>query len=259
MAKDRRERHRQATLDEIVAAARAILAEGGELSLRAVAQRIGMTAPALYRYVESYQDLLRVVAIGIDSAMSAEFLEPARDAHPVDDPAARITAAAVAFRRWALTARNEFSVVFANMDVASLCMDPTLTETTLTKASASGALFNDLLVQIWQKYDTPFPPLNELDDDLVQILRDPIMPDVPLEIPDEMRGLLWVFTQSWAALYGTVTLEVFGHLDPRMIESGVLFRQMFRTQATLLGLADELDRLEPLIVTGLNVTGLRAT
>ncbi len=112
-------------------------------------------------------------------------------------------------------------------------------------------LFNDLLVEIWQKYDTPYPELADLDDDLVEILRDPIMPGAPVEIPDDLRGLLWVFTQSWAALYGTVTLEVFGHIDPRMISTGVLFRQMFRTQAGILGLADELPRLEPLIVAGL--------
>ncbi|KRF12388.1 hypothetical protein ASG90_15565 [Nocardioides sp. Soil797] len=247
-APGRRERQRQATLDEIVDAARAILAHGDELSLRAVAQRMGMTAPALYRYVASYQDLLRVVAIGIDAAMTKERLEPAIAAHPADDPALRIAAGAVAFRRWALECRNEFNVVFANMDVASLCVDPTLAETTLTEASASGALFNDLLVQIWQKYDTPYPALDDLDADLVEILRDPIMPAVSFDLPDELRGLLWVFTRSWAALYGTVTLEVFGHVDPRMIRTGVLFRQMFRDQAVILGLAEELPRLEQLIV-----------
>ncbi|QIX25281.1 helix-turn-helix transcriptional regulator [Nocardioides sp. JQ2195] len=250
-APGRRERQRQATLDEIVDSARAILAEDGELSLRAVAQRMGMTAPALYRYVASYQDLLRVVAIGIDAAMTAEHLQPAVAAHPADDPAMRITAAALAFRRWALASRKEFDVVFTNMDVASLCIDPTLSETTLAEASASGALFNDLLVQIWQKYDSPYPALADLDDDLVEILRDPIMPVTPIEIPDDLRGLLWVFTRSWSALYGTVTLEVFGHVDPRMTTTGVLFRQMFRDQARVLGLADELPRLEPFIVAEL--------
>ena len=47
----RRERQREATYDEIVGASRELLAEGAELSLRAVAGRMGMTAPALYRYV----------------------------------------------------------------------------------------------------------------------------------------------------------------------------------------------------------------
>ena len=47
----RRERQREATYDEIVAVSAQLLAEGADLSLRAVAGRMGMTAPALYRYV----------------------------------------------------------------------------------------------------------------------------------------------------------------------------------------------------------------
>jgi AcrR family transcriptional regulator len=45
----RRERQREATYAEIVSVSRALLADGAELSLRAVAARMGMTAPALYR------------------------------------------------------------------------------------------------------------------------------------------------------------------------------------------------------------------
>ena len=45
----RRERQREATYDEIVSASRDLLADGAELSLRAVAGRMGLTAPALYR------------------------------------------------------------------------------------------------------------------------------------------------------------------------------------------------------------------
>lgn len=242
----RRERQRQATLDEIVEVSRAILRDGGELSLRAVAQRMGMTAPALYRYVDSYQDLLLLVAVGIDTAMTEEVLVPARDRHPADDPAVRIASAAVAFRSWALTSRAEFGVVFANMDVASLCVDPTLAETTLTNLAPSGILFNELLVQIWEKYATPYPALEDLDDDLVEVLRNPIMPG-EIDVPDEMRGLLWVYMRSWAALYGTVTLEVFGHIDPRVIASGAMFRQMFTDQARVLGISDELPRIMELV------------
>ena len=64
----RRERQREATYDEIVRASRDLLAEGAELSLRAVAGRMGMTAPALYRYVANYQELVDLVAFEIDKA-----------------------------------------------------------------------------------------------------------------------------------------------------------------------------------------------
>jgi hypothetical protein len=44
-----------------------------------------------------------------------------------------------------------------------------------------------------------------------------------------------------------VTLEVFGHLDPRLIDSGAVFRAMLEDQAALLGISEEMPRLRPLI------------
>ena len=52
--------------------------------------------------------------------------------------------------------------------------------------------------------------------------------------------------QAWAALYGVVTLEVFGHMDPRIIESGAVFRSMIREWIPRLGMADEYARLDAL-------------
>ncbi len=242
----RRDRQRQQTLDEIVRVARDLLAESQDVTLRSVAQRMGLTAPALYRYVSSYDELLRLVAIGLDTLMTDEVLVPARDSQPDDDPAAQITCAAIAFREWALSRKQEFGLVFANLDVVSVCSDPALSSTLQTEAP-SGVLFTDLLARIWEKTQFPLPAMESLEPELVEVLRNPVMPARTGDIPDEYRGLIWVFMRSWAALYGTVTLEVFGHLDPRVIDSGVLFRQMFEEQAALLGMADDLPRLRILI------------
>ena len=228
---------------------RALLAEGSGLSLRSVAQRMGLTAPALYRYVASYEDLLRTVAVGIDQAMTREFLVPARDSQPADDPAAQITASALAFRRWALSRREEFGVVFANTEIDPVCADESL-----KSELPSGHFFTELLGSLWMKYQFPVPTLDELDPALVEVLRDPAMPMNTADVPDELRGMVWIFIRSWAALYGTVTLEVFGHLDPRIIESGAMFRQMFLDQSALLGLTAELPRLTPLMDAGLRST-----
>ena len=60
-AVSRRDRVRAATTGEIKETARQILvAEGpGAVSLREIAREMGMTAPALYRYFGSHEDLLR--------------------------------------------------------------------------------------------------------------------------------------------------------------------------------------------------------
>jgi hypothetical protein len=66
-------------------------------------------------------------------------------------------------------------------------------------------------------------------------------------VPDEARGLVWVLERSWSRLYGTVTLEVFRHVDPRIVDQAHLFRAMIEDQAEPLGLVDELPRLRALV------------
>ncbi|HSV39363.1 MAG TPA: WHG domain-containing protein [Nocardioidaceae bacterium] len=235
----RRERQRQATLEEIVAAGRDLLREPGGLSLRAVAQQMGITAPALYRYVASYQDLVHLIANDIDIDAASE-LTAARDRYPDDDPAAQIIAASIAFRRWALTKREEFGLVFAN----PLTSHDNPEE---MRDHQVGLVFHHIFIRLWQKYDFPIPALDEIHPSVVATFDDPFIPAKIEDIPEDARGLLWIFMQSWVALYGTVTLEVFGHCDPRVIESGALFYSMLTKQTEVLGMVHELPRLLPMI------------
>ena len=99
--------------------------------------------------------------------------------------------------------------------------------------------------------DNPYPALADLPPDVAAALEDPLLPiDLDL-LPPDGRGLLWVFMSSWAALYGTVTLEVFGHLDPRIIESGAMFAAMVHDQMERLGMDAERERLEALLAAEL--------
>ena len=81
----RRDRVRAATVTEIKDTARRILVGEGidGLSLRAIAREMGMTAPALYRYFPSREDLL-VHLIGDLYDELSDTMEAARDA---EDPA----------------------------------------------------------------------------------------------------------------------------------------------------------------------------
>jgi AcrR family transcriptional regulator len=82
---------------EIVAAARTVLEEGGPeaLSMRAIAERLGIRAPSLYKHVPDKEtlevalvaDALVEVAVAFEAAASA------------DDP---LTSVAAAYRDWAL-------------------------------------------------------------------------------------------------------------------------------------------------------------
>ncbi len=233
-----RAQNRADTMRRIVEASRRLVTGTGEMTLRSVANEVGMTAPALYRYVNSHEDLVRIVAMDIDASAAAEIAK-VRDAQPEDDPAARMVASAVAFRQWALNNREEFSLVFTNLDVS--CIEELQTE------SKTGLLFSELLFQVWARYQFPVPRLDELDPELVEILRDPLVPADLTGVPDDLRPLIWLLERAWAGLYGTVTLEVFGHIDPRIVEKALLFRAMIEDQAVPLGLTEEIPRMRELI------------
>ena len=74
MAPTRRDRMRAATMDEITATARRLLVEQGPdaASLRAIAREMGMTAPGLYRYYGSREELLRHVIATIFRELSGD-------------------------------------------------------------------------------------------------------------------------------------------------------------------------------------------
>jgi AcrR family transcriptional regulator len=237
----RRERQREATYDEITRTARELLAEGAELSLRAVASRMGMTAPALYRYVSSYQELVDLVAFEVDKAATARFAAAA-DELPEDDYAGRLVASATEFRMWALGNQREFGLVFTNPIADANCIRREL----LTQV-ASGHLMTGQMRALWEHNHHPIPALDELPPTVRESVSDPLIPAKVDDLPMEDRGLVWLYQQGWTTLYGVVALEVFGHMDPRIIESGDMFVHVVREFAPKLGLADDVDRLEAMI------------
>jgi AcrR family transcriptional regulator len=70
----------------VVGAARATLEEDGvdHLSLRALARKLGVTAPALYAYVEDRDDLLAAVATDHFESLLDRFAEVPDDTAPLD-------------------------------------------------------------------------------------------------------------------------------------------------------------------------------
>lgn len=235
-APTRRERQRQATFDEIVSTARDLLREHNAIALRAVAQEMGMTAPALYRYVDSHDELLQLVARAIFRDIVDELATAAR-AQPDDDPAAQLVTAAVAFRAWALAHPGEFGLIFANPAMAH------------QKGPDSAGIvfatfFADLYERVWKRYEFAVPAASDLPADVAQLLEAAQQAEaLPCDFPGAPIGLNWVFMRAWSRLYGIVTLEVFGHLEPALIDTGALFRAMMHDNGLDLGLGDDLYRL----------------
>lgn len=252
----RRERQRLATYDEIVAVSRALLARGEEVSLRAVAGEMGMTPPALYRYVDGHAELLalvgRAIFVDVVAAMAA-----ARDGFPDSDPGGQILASAVAFRRWALREPAEFRMVFANTERGA--DDPTCcpvvpgVTTTIEGHESFGLYFAEIFARLWAQGRFPVPTqaelVAELGPQVVAALAEapPEKAQVLGSLPDAGPGVVWIFQRAWVRLYGTVTLEVFGHIHPALADSGAIFAATVRDIAHDLGLDADWDRLGPFL------------
>lgn len=97
----------------IVDAARDLMADGGidALSMRAVAERVGVSATALYRYFDGKQALVdRVVHAAF--ARFGAYLEDAMARHPVGS-LERVRALGEAYVSFALENREYFRVIFS--------------------------------------------------------------------------------------------------------------------------------------------------
>jgi AcrR family transcriptional regulator len=250
-AMSRRERRRLETYDEIVEVSRALLRQGDTLSLRAVAAQMGMTAPALYRYIDSVDELHVLVARDICTDVVAA-MDRARDFYPRDDPAARLAASATMLRCWALANRIEFQMAFANRTLAAASC-PTrrkelglLHEVDDDSPNPFAAHFAGLFIELHSQGLIAVPTPADLDPGLHALVQesagkhgDPFVTALGVE----GLGTLWLFKLAWARLYGVLMVEVFGQVEAELIGSDAVFNTLMRETFASLGLADSWDRL----------------
>ncbi len=99
--------------DAIVRAARAILEADGlsALTMRRVAEEVGVKGPSLYKRVPDREALLRAVADGVIDDLSATLAK----ADATDDPRADLAAAADAYRAFVRRNPNGYMLLFTEL------------------------------------------------------------------------------------------------------------------------------------------------
>ncbi len=106
-----RARYRQQVRDEVQTRAWAQISEAGAsaLSLKAIATQMGMTAPALYRYYGSRDELLTQLILSTYREI-AELVEAAVDVDST--PSGQLTDIAQALRRWAVANPQRYLLLY---------------------------------------------------------------------------------------------------------------------------------------------------
>jgi AcrR family transcriptional regulator len=232
----RRERARADTLREIKQTARRVLVERGVggLALRAVAREMGITAPALYRYFTSREDLVENVVADLYDEL-CDVLETVRDAVEPATPAVQLMEVSRAFRHWATTHHAEFGLLFGSAGQDVLPADVhTRGERPAQRAAARfGAVFAALVARIYLEHGFPVPADEDLDPGLQQQL-EAWCAKLPVALP---LGVMSVFLSCWIRLYGMVCMEVFGHLRFALDDAAPMFEAELRSLGDILGIA----------------------
>ncbi len=205
----RRERLREATQEEIKAVALKQMGEQGTsgLSLRGVAAEMGMSAPALYNYYGSRDELVTALIVDAYSSLGAA-LHTAAASGPTEEYGERCLAAVLAYREWALAHRVEYMLIFGS-PIPGYHAPPEITVPVTQQAFLP-------LVMIFQeaeragKLKIPAEYRQELPPEIVQ----PLMGWAETYNAGQLSlPALHLTLQGWGLIQGLVTLELYNHLD----------------------------------------------
>lgn len=222
-----RERARAATEHDIRRRARMLLAEHGSdaVTLRAIARELGITAPALYRYYSSREDLLGQLCDDICAELS-------EDLSAAFDPASesfldRTFAVCRRFRSWALAHPKEFALVFATPKDRARQPD-----------RFAGVFLGIVAPMLWENpnvEDKVKEPVDLPDLSVQQKSLADAFSSEGIEMPSEALDAeaVYFLMRWWVRLYGHIALEVFGRFPFDLFHADQLF------DSTLHELAEE--------------------
>ncbi len=229
----RREKLREATLVEIRTTARKLLVTKGStaVTINAVARKMGMSGPALYRYYASQAQLIE--------ALRADFYREliAKMRHAGESRAGtagcRLLAICRALRGWAVAHPAEFRWLFASPapPLEERRCDPS----TSGSGQAFGLVFLEQVVEIWQTRRFPIPSLEDMDPSIAGQLRA-YSEKIGGSLPPEAA---YIFLSCWMRLYGLLCMEVLGQISFAYSDLEPVFEECLQELCRLLDIPYE--------------------
>ena len=233
-ARTARERVREEMTAEILAVARAHLADAGAaaLSLRSVARDLELAPSALYRYFDGRDALLSALIMAAYESLAVEAEEAADRAH--DDGSAtdaeRWLEVPRAMRRWAIERPHEWGLIFGTpvpgYEAPEGTVEPYARVATALARPVVEAKAADRL-----RIDAP--PAGAAGADELRRAVAPVAEGLALDMPAPMVAR---FVQAWTTLVGIISLEIFGHWRNTILDPEAFFEATMRDLAEHIGL-----------------------
>lgn len=231
-ATDRRLRQREATRAEIRQTARRLLVESGPeaMSVSAVARRMGLSGPAIYRYYDSHEALVGAVVADLFAEVT-EALERARDAHDPSLPGERLLAMSRGLRAWAAGRTVEFRLLFAApVHEANRRSD--------SERQRAGEQFDQVFLReieaLWAERPFPVPDLDALEP----ALRSQVLAYTERKRTTLPPAAVQVFLTCWTRLYGLLVMEALDQLAFAYTDTEPVFEACLDDLSAMLGIAE---------------------
>jgi AcrR family transcriptional regulator len=230
MAAGVRARRRDDITAQVLEIGRRHLAEHGAaaLSLRAVTRDLGMVSSAVYRYVANRDELLTLLVLDAYTELG-----DAVDATLASVPRAawerKLLLVAEAVREWALREPARYALLYGSPVPGYEAPEVTVEPGTRVIRLLVGLVSEGVAVGEIRNGPSPTPLSRALRADLTRV-RSELGVDVD-------QAVLARAVLLWSALFGAVSLEVFGQFgEDTFLEPGLLFEHQMRLAiATLRG------------------------
>jgi AcrR family transcriptional regulator len=223
------------TAGNIKDGARQLMDEMGTqgLSLREIARRLGVTAPAIYNYFPRLDDLITALIVDAyrDLADALSTAGQRAGARVSADPGKRLLAVLRTYRAWALEHPTEFTLIYGNPIPGYQAPE----EQTRPEAVRGFAVILDLLLEAHSQgrlpgraNPLPMPPTLK-----VGILS---APEGQTPYPSEV---VYLGVMGWYHIHGMIMLELFEHNTSLVSDTGLFYEFEIQNLLARLGLLTE--------------------
>lgn len=232
MAGETRRAARARITADLMAAARRQLAEVGAagLSLREVAREIGMVSSAVYRYVESRDELLTRLIIESYDALGAAAEDASARAEPLGD-LERWVATAHAIRRWSCDHPHEHLLLYGSPVPGYAAPEDTISPATRVTFALVG-IVGDAAVA--GRLVPPAGPPADITPDFAAELAELAATTGPeaLATPETVLAVL----AAWTQMFGLIGFEITNQTRNAVSDHAALFDALVRRLAHQIGL-----------------------
>ena len=209
------EAERLHTIQAIKQVARQQMAQhgAGAISLRGIARTMQMSAPGLYHYFPTFDDLITAMIVDAFTDLAEAIQRGCNSEGPLST---RLMAGAIAHRTWALTYPTDFQLIYG---------------TPIPGYSAPREITVPAAVRVFE------PTVGLLEEGIQsgQIIPHPVYQNPPAAIQQRLATIianhprsasvaaLYFGIDAWVRIQGILLMELTGHLHSSMVDADVYF------------------------------------